>query len=379
MSGGGLDAQHPVVMLLPFLPLEAPVTFGGWWLGPLSEYSGEWASADLEAATRTIASRFSAGDHQLDHPSLLARLDLGVDGLIPSAEAIEALRPAIGFATIDQNPYWSEVTSTQSYCVATADNADLWVQPIDLHEHRITLGSGGRVQTLAGGLHFSSESFHIQAPLELHMPFPIQLDAEALHALYTTLVEPRPGFEDLSARIRVAVRWLLRSWMNTPSITWQDRLIFIKVATEALTRCHRNDKSAAELVRLYSRAMTQDGEGVGIDGLLWSPGEPRMTRHWTNKDGSQGSEVTQLEHWACALGETRNALVHGEDGASLTYAEPSSPYSGPFVEIGDRVVRELITVLLGECGYPECWRRGMTRAGFRAWQRLVGDNGTDGA
>jgi hypothetical protein len=62
--------------------------------------------------------------------------------------------------------------------------------------------------------------------------------------------------------------------------------------------------------------------------------------------------------------------VHGEDGARLAYAQSRSPYEGPFVEIADRVVREAIAVLLGECGFPAVWRRGLAGASFRAFEYL---------
>jgi hypothetical protein len=172
-----------------------------------------------------------------------------------------------------------------------------------------------------------------------------------------------------ASRLRVAVRWLLRSWQNTPSITWEDRLVFLKVATEALTGEESTVESARQIEALFERASLQEGSGIGTANLLWRSGQPRLVRSWTTRSGSSKSEtVSAFVHWLGALGDARNALVHGEDAVALDYRQVGSPYNGPFVEIGDRIVREAILVLLGEAGYPAVWRRGFARASFRALQ-----------
>jgi len=78
-----------------------------------------------------------------------------------------------------------------------------------------------------------------------------------------------------------------------------------------------------------------------------------LTRSWVDHGTPKSANVTQLEHWASALADERNAIVHGETSHQPTYEVPDSPYSGTFVEIGDRVVREAIVVQLGNFGFPE--------------------------
>lgn len=365
--------SHPVVLTLPYLKLAQPITFDGWWLGPSASYTGTWLSDPFELAARQVLGAFrDVGGSAIEQPALLVRAAVGADGALPSRAELEALRLALAFATVDQNRYWSPGGQNDAWSTATTDNAVLWIQPIDVEGHWISLGQGARVHIMAGGYRFTDPEFFIPSPLELHLPFGISLDPELVGALYKILLSPPAGQEHLVSSLRVAIRWLLKSWQNTPSITWEDRLVYVKVATEALTGEEGNAQSAARLASIFAGAIDQEGEGIGIDDLLWSPDEPKLTRTWTDyRSGKEKSaELHQFEHWACALGDARNALVHGEDGTSLTYDVAGSPYAGPFVEIGDRVVREAIAVLLGECGYPALWRRGLARASFQAYQML---------
>lgn len=357
-------------MILPYLPLSQVVEFDEWWLGPLDQFEGPWLSPDFESSARSLIATFrDVTGQRLERPSILVRSDSGADGVPPSPIEHQALLLAIGFTTIHQNPYWS-ANDDDGWRVATTDNAALWVQPVDVTEHRLTLGRGARVEIMAGGYRFDDEAFVIPAPFELHMPFAVTLDAELLHALYSVLKSPPDGYEHTAAQLRVAIRWFMKSWQNTPSITWEDRLVFVKVATEALSGEDNNVDSARKLIEILSGSLLQEGEGIGVDDLLWSPDEPLLTRTWGRPEALKSAEVSQFEHWACSLGDARNSIVHGEPASALEYGELDSPYNGPFVEIGDRVVRETITVLLGECGHPAVWRQTLARAGFKAYQAL---------
>ncbi len=65
--------------------------------------------------------------------------------------------------------------------------------------------------------------------------------------------------------------------------------------------------------------------------------------------------------------------MHALGSPNAIYAQPGSAYNGPFVEIGDRVIREAICVELGACGYPDVWRSRLTRASMVALRRLRAD------
>lgn len=369
-------STHPVVSLVPYLPLSAPVRFKGWQLGPLESFDGPWASVAFEDSVRMLAGVFrDAGGRPLARPSILTREATGADGVSLSREEFACLQAAIAFGVIHQNNYWSEETRFDGRRTATSDNAMLWVQPLDLDNHRITLERGSRVSLTGAGYRINDPDFTIPAPLELHLPPAVSLDAELLGAVYGVLCEPPEGRASEARAIAVAIRWLTKSWQNTPSITWEDRLVFVKVATEALTRKDRSHESAAEMVEIFRSALDQEGEGFGLDALLWRPDEPRLERKYESGGEERTSEVTQLEHWACALGDARNAVVHGGEIADHDYEERGSPYNGPFVEVGDRVVRELVTVSLGRLGHPRVWRDLVSRASLSALRELRDEAG----
>jgi hypothetical protein len=365
--------QHPAVLTFPFLSLRDPVEFGSWWLGSVDHFRGPWLSGEFEAAARRFLSAFrDAGGEAITGGALLANGENGADGQSPSAIEAQAIELSVGFATIDQNPYWTPAASGAGWRVATTDNAAFWVQPLNLAEGWISLGRGSRVSITAGGGNLKRDDFTIRAPLELNRPSGVTLDQEVLGSIYDVLTEPSVGHEIDASRLKGAIRWLLRSWQNTPSITWEDRLVFLKVATEALTAEDRTVESAKKLEALFERAANQDGGALGTDDLLWQAGQPSMLRSWTTRSGAHHSDtVSAFVHWLSALGDARNALVHGEDGTSLDYHESGSAYDGPFVEVGDRVLREAVLLALGECGYPAVWRRGMTRASFKTFQHLA--------
>jgi hypothetical protein len=363
------DSANPYITLVPYLPLNQSVTFGGWWLGPLDQFDGPWLSEDFEAAARLLASGFvDVRAKQVRRPAVLVRESEGADGQPPTSEEYGALRLAIGFAVIHANAYWSPETKDDGWRLATTDNATVWAQPLDLADGRIALQSGSRIRTLDIGLRMTSVGFTIPPPLELHLPSGVTLDAGLLALLSTVLLKQSPEHHCLIGTLRVAIRWLLKSWQNTQSITWEDRLVFLKVATEALTGEYRNHRSAKRLVEIFTSAETQSGEGFGSKGLLWQPDEPLLTRHWIEKGQPREEYVTQFEHWACAFGDERNAIVHGRLTHKNHYEEPGSPYNGSFVDIGDRVVREAILVQLGNCGHPEMWRNPFGRAELEALQ-----------
>lgn len=364
-------STHPVVSLVPYLPVSAPVRFEGWQLGPLESFDGPWLSEAFEESVRMLAGVFrDAGGRPLARPSILTREATGADGVPPSRDELACLQAAIAFGVIHQNNYWSEDTRFDGWRTATSDNAMLWVQPLDLDDHRITLDRGSRVSLTGAGYRINDPDFTIPAPLELHLPPAVSLDAELLGAVYGVLREPPEGRAAEARAIAVAIRWLAKSWQNTPSITWEDRLVFVKVATEALTRKDMNLESAAEMVEIFQSALDQEGDGMGLDALLWRPDEPKLERKYRSGGKERTSDLTQLEHWACALGDARNAVVHGEDLTDHDYEERDSPYNGPFVEVGDRVVRELVTVSLGRLGHPRVWRDLMSRASLSALREL---------
>jgi hypothetical protein len=361
------------ISALPYLPLDEPLRWAGWWLGSLEEFPGPWRDDDLENEARRFLGGFRAVDGKaIARPSVLVREAVGVDGERPTDEEIECLRLAIEFATVDGNPIWTSENMNHGWAIATADNADLWVQPLDLAHGYIALGRGGRNQTTVGGVNTRSGNFAIPAPIELHLPPRARLDGPTLEALYTVLINHTGLW---SERLRVAIPWLTKSWLNTTSITFADRVVLLKTATEALTGTSNNTKAARSLRRLFATTLKQEGEGIGVDALLWSPDEPSFTRTWG--DPEQQQELIAFDHWYRSFSDARNAILHEGRVGQLEYSQPSSPYAGPYSEVADRVVREAAKVALGASGWPEVWRNGLGRASYQALKHLEGSAGLD--
>jgi hypothetical protein len=366
-----VGGDRPVLLCCPYLPLREPVEFSGWWLGPLNSYEGPWLSTALESRTRQFLGSFSTpGGGAVENPALLARVATGVDGEAPSVEEQHALERAIAYATIDANPWWEP--DAQAWGVATADNADLWVQPLGVSDGSISLGRGGRVVNQIAGYSVEDKNFRIPAPLELHTPFGVRLDVVVVEAAFETLLRPLTEHTERARRIAVAMHWVVKSWLNSPSISETDRLVFLKTASEALTGATWSSVEAARALRMvFEGALTQEGEGIGADQLLWRPEEPTFTRTRTTRAGKPvHEEVSALEHWYMALADARNDVVHAVASPVLGYEQPDSAYEGPLVEVADRVLREAIGVELGAIGHPSAWRRGLKRAGFMVWRRL---------
>ena len=144
-------------------------------------------------------------------------------------------------------------------------------------------------------------------------------------------------------RLLVAVDWLIASWRNTPSLSWESRLVQMKTAFEALLDESDTARALPLLRRLFEEAEPYQ------DDPLWQPNEPTKTRVVRDRV----FEVTLIEHWYGALSDARNAIIHeGRRGAEVLAYDEESPYRGPFVDIGDRVLREAIKAKLVTLGYP---------------------------
>ena len=310
----------------------------------------------------------TADGRPIERPSLLARIDSGVDGALPNERERQALRPTIDFVTLDANPYWSTGTQTSARSIATTDNADLWLQPLDIKNGFFSTERGSRVNTTIGGHSFHDSNCAIPPPLEINIPTPLRLDEQLAAASYDVLVRRA---NDLSDEVLVAMRWVAKSWANSASISSEDRIIFLKIASEALSGTDSSRRSACRLRTRYASCLSQEGAGVvGANDLLWRPEEPKLNRTWKDRSGSPCTEaLSAFEHWYMALADVRNEIAHSGRASTLDYSEGTA-YDGPLVEIADRVLRELIKLSLGLGGHPAVWRRGRGRDWFRLWQHL---------
>lgn len=214
-------------MLCPYLSLAQPVEFAGWWIGPINQYEGLWSSERLGMLANRFAGAFvDVFEQPVAKPSLLARAHDGIDGTLPNARERMALQAALDLAFLASNPVWRADEINEGWRALTSDNTSLFIQPIDTSEGWIALGRGLMVEVTSGG-HRIDESLKVRPPLELNIPHNVTGDDELLDAAYRVFVGERDYTNaDLAARMREATTWLAKAWRNSPSISWEDRVVF---------------------------------------------------------------------------------------------------------------------------------------------------------
>jgi hypothetical protein len=315
---------------------------------------------ELETAVRTLLTRFvTVSGKPVERPSLIATRDGPVvDGLLPQHP--EALELAVSFGALTCNPRHPVADEYDAWKVVTADNCDLWIQPIDVQQSRIALERGLRVRTLAGGYRFSDDGFRVPPPLELHSDGGGSFDEEVADAVYRLISAPDTTAEpDLARRLRQAIRWWVKSWRNSTSLSWEDRVVHLRTAVDALVGSDATKAAINWLNDLFASA----GETESED-LLWASGHGTFERTWGNPPKS--AMLPALDHWFWSFADERNEIVHHGGARSLVYEQAGSPYSGMLVDVADRVVADAILVSLGRCGFNHLWKSHLWRAIARA-------------
>ena len=157
----------PCLAFCPYLPMEEPIEFGDWELGPLAEFEERWADPDFKTQAKAFLAKFVDGAGKpIKRPSLLCRRQGLIDGTSPSPQEIEALTAAIAFAFLDTNP-----RRHPSWCVVTTDNTEPFFWPIDLASGDVIVTTGIMVRTTK--CQMSDEDLTIRPPLDLGMPIGI--------------------------------------------------------------------------------------------------------------------------------------------------------------------------------------------------------------
>jgi hypothetical protein len=355
----------PVLWFCPYLPLLEPVTCGNWRLGPVTAFDAEWGDAEFRERALSFLAHFrDAEGNPIARPTLLAHSDYGLRGCAPRAGQMEDLHARIQFAALDRNPRFTPEASASD--VITADNCDLYVWPIDVDDGSVVVVRGSMMWSkTTGGMRIGDQKLTIAAPLEVHVPRPITIEAGLMAA--ADHVFSVPGH----AHLRTAADWHGKAWKKMPSVTPADRVVLLKTGFEALTSTSNSAHSARRLRQLFQRldAETIDEE----DELLWSPAEvPRHERRWTDREGLEHIDIlTDLEHWFMAFADTRNDIIHRGAIPSLLYDLNASPYRGHFVWTGEWLLRTAIKIEMAGQGYRDLWRPGPRGAADRARAEVV--------
>jgi hypothetical protein len=373
--GRPLSDSRLFLLFCPYLPVPRLVTFGPWCIGPIEAFEGRWINDQFEAAAKTFLSKFNeaASTKVIKAPSILARAGKGPDGQRPSREEHRALRLAISFACLNWNVRWTKERASNAWSQVTADNAELFVWPLDVEGRYVTLVRGSvMLETTSGGWQLDDKELRVSAPLELHIPSAVSLDVELLSASYDVFYKALsdPASHCHQRRLLTAATWFDKAWRNTPSLEVPERIVFLKTGFEALTGKSDSRKASRKLRTVFE---TLRGAGVNdMDELLWSEADvPDKSLTWLNHKTGKLEPLTPFEHWFLALARARNDIVHGSDAAgALVYQRQDSQFGGSLLWTAEWLLRSAIKIRLQELGYPDLWRSRLTRASAAVFKKI---------
>lgn len=355
---------------MPYLPLKKTYEFGGWSLGPLASLPSPWKNESLETPGKLFIDKFRDADGKpIKNPAILARAGAGLDGAFPGEIELSALQLALWFGVLDANPPWTP-EEPDGWWVSTSDNADLWAQPIDITDSRVSIGRGSIVTITSGPWQLSDSKFEIRAPLELHLPMDARFLADSANAIYRVASGEHDSIDSVLAhRISTAVRWLAKAWRNTTGLGPEDRIVMLRTAFEALTGTSDAAEAIAVIEGAFATLQVVGASPESTEHLLWSPDDhAHRALTFTSKAGKTKTlTLTDLGHWFSSFGQARHEVVHEGLVPAQMYSEQDSPYNGPYFFIGERLLRETIRVLLRGFGYEDMWEN----AGTRELARLV--------
>ena len=143
----------------------------------------------------------------------------------------------------------------------------------------------------------------------------------------------------------------MKAWSNSIRIQYAERLVFLKIAFEAITQTEKTHESVCKLREIFEALPNTSARDSKI--LVWSPEEKRI-RTWTWREKT--CCVTDLEHWFRTFGDARNDIIHEGKLPQFEYSLTDSNFNGHLFWTAEYLLRGVIKVLLEECGYCDAWR-----------------------
>jgi hypothetical protein len=344
---------------LPYLPLMSSHRISQWLILPVGQYTGPWISEIYKKRAEQLLKHFvwANGMAAKDIP-IVVSAENGASGIVPDESDGRALQLAIDFASIDQSMV---LPGDPLPRLLTTDNTELQKWPLS-DDGYIAYPTGLMVRTTHGGWNLDQNDWKVPCPLDVYMPnVKVSLHDELATAIYETI---QKGYADpantTERRFTITLGWWAKSWRNSSSVSWEDRIVLLKTGFEALLDESSTPKASKLLRQLFESAAKHAGEEV--KGLLWTQAEIPSRDHPFTTPTYQGTKVTDLEHWFLSFGSARNDIIHQGAAATLSYSEADSAYNGSFVMVGERVLREALKMQLELLGYGGLWKTGLDRA-----------------
>jgi hypothetical protein len=338
-----MPSGNPHVSFFPALPLAKTIELGEWMVGT-PPADTQWAPGRFRELSEKLIESFEKRGFK--DGALMWHRDRGFDGSLPADEEIQAIRAAVAFAVLDANDQVPDLN--KGHFMATTDNADLFMQPID-EGGGITHSRGGALKRIiVGGMKIGDEPPPL-ADAVGKISRPVCVSARLAGALFAAI---RSGTGD-GPSIAVAADWHRGALVNSRAMTTPHRLVSLKIGFEALLHEDESRECARLLRGLFDTTTAGHRDLLPWIGLLWSPTERTdLQRQYVTLRGKTRSDVrTEIEDWFMSFAQARNDIIHEGTLKTGIYEPPPerplSQYAGKLFWKGERVLREAIKAKLG--------------------------------
>ena len=233
-----MPSSNPHISFFPALPLARNLELGDWVVGtPPAETP--WAPGRFRELSLALIQSFERRGFK--DGALMWHREHGFDGSLPADEEIQAIRAAVAFAALDANDQMPNLN--KGHYMATTDNADLFMQPIE-GDGGITHSRGGALKRiLVGGMKIGDDPPPLADAVE-KISSPVRASAKLAAAIFAA-VRSRTGG---GPSIAVAADWHRGALVNSSAMTTPHRLVSLKIGFEALL--HEDEsRECARLLR----------------------------------------------------------------------------------------------------------------------------------
>jgi hypothetical protein len=340
----------------PTLPLANNVDVGEWIAGT-PPADTPWVSEPFKRLAETLLGSFER--RRFTGGAMLWHRDGGFDGSKPSDDDIAAIRAAVTFAVLDANDR-IQSDDNRAHFMATAENADLFVQPINERDGGITHARlGGLKQIIVAGMKIGDDPPPLPDGTERILGT-VPISRKLVAAIFSSV---RTGAG--AGAVATATEWHRAALSNSNAVSTGQRLIALKTGFESLLHEDDSRKCARLLLDLFETKTAADRDLLPWIGLLWSPTDKtNLQRTYQTPSGkTKTDQRSEIEDWFMALAKARNDVIHNGALTTGLYPPPAerplSRYAGTLFWKGERVLREAIKATLGAevllCG-PIAWR-----------------------